>query len=47
MVAALLFSLRMVRECGWLNAVLRGQRSTDAEAEEDEGELVDEDQFLC
>lgn len=47
MVAALLFLLRMVRECGWLNAVLGGQQSTNAEAEEDEGELVDEEHFLC
>lgn len=46
MVAALLFLWRMVRECGWLNDVLGGQWSSDAEAEEDEGELVDEDWFL-
>lgn len=47
MVALLLFLWRMVSGCGWLNAVLRGQQSTKAEEEDDEGELEDEDHFLC
>lgn len=47
MGAVLPFFRRMVRGCGWLNAVLGGQQSTNAEEEEDEGELEDEDHFLC
>lgn len=47
MEAVLLLLRRMVRGCGWLNAVLGGQQSTNAEEEEDEGELEDEDCFLC
>ncbi len=47
MGAALLFLQGMVRGCGWLNAVLGGQPLTNAEEEEDEGELEDEDCFLC
>lgn len=46
MVAVLLFLWRMVRGCGWLNAVLGGQQSTNAEEEEDEGELEEEDYFF-
>lgn len=38
MAASLLFLWRVVRECGWFNAVLGGQQPTNAEAEEDEGE---------
>lgn len=34
-----------MRGCGWLNAVLGGQQSTNAEEEEDEGELEDEELF--
>lgn len=47
MGAVLLLLRRMVRGCGWLNAVLEGQQSTNAEEEEDEGELEDEDRSLC
>ncbi len=47
MGAALLFLQGMVRGCGWLNAVLGGQPLTNAEEEEDEGELEDEDCFLA
>lgn len=36
--AALLFLWRVVRECGWFNAVLGGQQPANAEEEEDEGE---------
>lgn len=40
-VAVLLFLRRMVRGCGWFNAVLGGQQT--ANAEEEEEELDDED----
>lgn len=36
-----------MRGCGWFDAVLGAQQSTNAEEEEDEGELEDEDYFLC
>lgn len=39
----LLFSCRMVRRCGWFNAV--SQQLTNAEEDEEEGELEDEDHF--
>lgn len=34
-----------MRGCGWFNAVLGGQQSTNAEEEEEEGESEDEDDF--
>jgi len=46
-VAALLLLRRTVRGCGWFNAVLGGQQLTNAEEEEEEGELEDEDGLLC
>lgn len=47
MVAALLLLWRMVRGCGWLNAVLGSQQQANAEEEEEEDEMDEEELFLC
>jgi len=45
-VVAVLLSWRVVRGCGWFNAVLGGQQPANAEEEEEEGKLDDEGHFL-
>lgn len=46
MGGVLLFLWRNHKRCGWLNAALKSQQSTNAEEEEEEGELEDEEDFL-